>query len=62
MAATNERASVIIAEYLRRRDAGEPVDEQQLLASNPELADELKRYLDNEAAIAALAIRSGPEP
>lgn len=60
MAATNERASVIIAEYLRRRDAGEPVDEQQLLASNPELADELKRYLDNEAAIAALAIRSGP--
>lgn len=33
------RASALIAELLRRRDAGEDIDEQAVLKSHPELAD-----------------------
>jgi serine/threonine protein kinase len=55
MTEPSERASVVIAEYLRRKDAGEAVDEQQLLQSYPELNDELQRFFQNEALIDQLA-------
>jgi len=42
------KASVIIAEFVRRVDAGEPVDPQLVLARYPECADELREYFTGE--------------
>lgn len=45
------RASVLIAELLRRRDAGEDIDEQAVLARHPELARELREFFANEQVV-----------
>lgn len=43
-----KRASVVIAECMRRADAGKSVNVQQVLTQHPELADELKAHFDAE--------------
>ncbi len=61
MTGQKDRASAIIAGYLQRRDAGEDVAPEELLRSHPDLADELRRYFENEAVIGQLA-PSPPAP
>lgn len=47
-------ASLLIADYLRRVDAGEHVNPQEIIEAHPEHADELQRYFENEAAFGDL--------
>lgn len=46
----------VIAEFIRRRDAGEPVDVDSLCAARPELADALRSYADGEAMLREMAL------
>lgn len=47
--------SLIVAEYLRRKDAGEKVDVNSLVKVYPEQADALRSYLENEAMFSSEA-------
>jgi serine/threonine protein kinase len=49
-----ERASVIIAECMRRKDAGKSVNPEKVLAAHPELSDELREYFDGEQMLGNL--------
>jgi serine/threonine protein kinase len=44
----------VLADYLRRLDAGEPVDEAALIARYPELAAELRTYFSQAGAVERL--------
>ena len=48
-----ERLNGILAEYLQRRDAGQPVDQAALLKAYPDLADGLQSYFEGEAMMGA---------
>jgi serine/threonine protein kinase len=48
----------VIAEYLRARDAGRPIDREALLARHPDLAGELRAFLDDDARAGRLAAPS----
>src|SRR5262245_40869143 len=48
------RLELVLAEYLRAADSGNPPDEHALLARHPDLADELKEFLANRAAMQRL--------
>ncbi len=43
-----DQASAIIAECMRRKDAGKIVSPEKVLADHPESADELREYFDAE--------------
>jgi tetratricopeptide (TPR) repeat protein len=43
----------ILADYMRRTDRGEQIDEESLIASHPELAAELRAYFSHAADIKA---------
>lgn len=45
------RLNAIIAECLRRKDAGQPVDHDQLLLAYPDLKDELQSWFKGEALL-----------
>ncbi len=47
-------ASVVIAECMRRADAGETVEPQQVLAEHPEIADELRKHFAAERMLGNL--------
>lgn len=49
------RLDAVIAEHLRRKDAGESVDEAALLEAYPELADGLRSYFEGDAMMNRLA-------
>lgn len=51
----SSRFENVLAEYLKRLDAGEPVDRQGLLREHPELASELESFFRNRDAIERLA-------
>lgn len=53
----NSAADEVLAEYMRRVDAGEAVDRQAFLAAYPEIAAELKSYFDMEQDVIR---RAGP--
>ncbi len=55
MGKKTERASAIIADYLRRRDEGVDVSPDELVKSHPDLAEELRRFFENEAAVGQVA-------
>jgi len=46
---SERRLNAILAEYLKRKDAGQPLDEHSLLKAYPDLADELRSYFAGEA-------------
>ncbi|MBT4867708.1 MAG: protein kinase, partial [Planctomycetaceae bacterium] len=50
-----DHATQIIAEYMRRVDAGEKVDREQFLRQHPDVAKELDRFLDNVALVEQMA-------
>ena len=50
-----DRATQVIAEYMRRVDAGETIDRDQFLRKNPDVATELNRFLDNVALVEQMA-------
>lgn len=45
---------VVLAEYIRRRDAGEPVNIESFCNAYPELADGLRSYAEGESLLDAL--------
>jgi serine/threonine protein kinase/WD40 repeat protein/Leucine-rich repeat (LRR) protein len=55
----HKRASVIIAECMRRKDAGKPVDPDKVRADHPEVSDELREYFDGEQMLGKLLGDSG---
>ncbi len=46
---TERRLHKVLAEYMKRVDAGEPVDQEALLKQHPDLADGLRSYFQGEA-------------
>ena len=50
----HNKASVIIAECMRRKDAGKPVDPEKVLADHPEVSEELREYFDGEQMLGNL--------
>jgi len=46
----------VLAEFIRRRDAGQPVDVESLCAARPDLADALRSYADGEDLIREMAL------
>ncbi len=46
----------VLADYMRRADRGEPVDQQALFAAHPELADELRAYFSQAVAVERVAV------
>src|SRR5262245_25149794 len=52
----------VLGEYMQRLDRGEPVDREQILASYPELAEELRSYFAGSDAVGQVGwqVRGGP--
>jgi TRAP transporter TAXI family solute receptor len=50
-----ERLDRLLAEYLRRRDAGEDFDRERLLKQHPDLAGELRELLDTADLVDGMA-------
>jgi serine/threonine protein kinase len=50
-----DHATQVIAEYMRRVDAGENVNRDQFLRQHPDVAKELDRFLDNVAMVEQMA-------
>jgi len=50
----DERLGRILNEYLDRAQRGEPVDEQELLQANPDLADELREHFGMVRQVSAV--------
>jgi eukaryotic-like serine/threonine-protein kinase len=44
----DDRLNTAIAAYLQARDEGRPLDREAILAHEPDLADELKRFFDSD--------------
>ncbi len=53
----DERLNSVLAEYLKRKDAGKPVNKKTLLAAYPDLADALQSYFEGEALIGDAALK-----
>jgi WD40 repeat protein/tRNA A-37 threonylcarbamoyl transferase component Bud32 len=51
----------VLEEYMRRRDRGEAVDRQQLLAQHPDLADDLRSYFAACDEVEQFGRRGGAE-
>jgi len=51
----------IIASYMRRIDAGEPVDQQRILMDHPHLRAELESYF-SDVAMSVATLRLGLQP
>jgi len=51
-----QRLNAILAEYLKRRDAGQTVSQANLLKAYPDFADGLQSYFEGEAMIGDLAV------
>src|SRR5438105_1289731 len=49
------RLEQVLAKYVRSVDAGEPLDREKLLAEHPDLADDLRSFFRNRAAVEQLA-------
>ena len=55
----DKRLDAILAEYLKRKNSGQPLNEKALLKAYPDLADGLRSYFQGEALIGnAVAMRS----
>lgn len=52
------QVDAVIAEYLRRRDAGEDIDERTFLDAHPAVAEELNAYFVGEAFLSSMTGRS----
>jgi serine/threonine protein kinase/WD40 repeat protein len=52
--AQQERLEAVLAEYLRRVEAGEEVDRQAILSEHPDLADDLREFFANQAHLARI--------
>lgn len=55
----DERIGRILNEYLDRARRGEPLDEQQLLEANPDLADELREHFGTVRQVSAATSHGG---
>ncbi len=51
----DRRLEEVLAAYLRAAEAGQPPERETWLAEHPDLADELRSFLDNRAQLQALA-------
>jgi|GEM_PF-720672 len=51
----NARLEQVLAEYLRAAEAGTPRDRQQIIDQHPDLADELRSFFANRAALDRIA-------
>ena len=58
----NPRLNAILAEYLKRKDAGTPIDRQALLQAYPDLADGLRSYFQAEAMMGGMAVAETVRP
>jgi serine/threonine protein kinase/formylglycine-generating enzyme required for sulfatase activity len=56
------RLNAILAEYLKRKDAGTPIDRQALLQAYPDLADGLRSYFEAEAMMGGRAVAETVRP
>lgn len=50
-----DRLNALLALLMEQADAGVPIDLEQLIASHPDLADELQGFFDDAALVAVLA-------
>jgi len=48
----DQESNAVLAEYLRRLDAGESVDLEAICQSHPEISAELRSYVDGDAMVA----------
>ena len=53
--------NLLIAEYLRRRDAGEQVDIEELCTAHPQFAEGLRTFVDGEQQMQPLLGATGPK-
>lgn len=58
----NPRLNAILAEYMKRRDAGQPIDRHVLLRAYPDLADGLRSYFEAEAMLGGMAVAETVQP
>jgi serine/threonine protein kinase len=61
--ARQERLEAVLAECLRRAEAGETVDRPAIQAAHPDLADDLREFFTNHARLARIvanSLRSSP--
>ena len=56
--ASTQSLHAVLAEYIRRREAGEAVEMESLCAAYPELADGLRSYAEGEGLLEALSAPS----
>lgn len=54
------RLEQVLAEYLRTEEAGKPLDQQQLMAAHPDLAEELASFFRNRSAMQQIAEQLQP--
>lgn len=54
------RLEQVLAEYLRTEEEGKPLDQQQLMAEHPDLAEELASFFRNRSAIQQIAEQMQP--
>src|SRR5262245_11869724 len=52
--ARQERLEAVLAEYLRRVEAGEKLDRPAILAEHPDLAADLREFFANQAHLARI--------
>jgi len=57
-----KQLNAIIAEYLKRKDAGQAVNENALLQAYPDLADGLRSYFQGEAMMGGVAVAETVQP
>ena len=50
----DDRFNEILLEYLRKEDAGEPVDQRAFIAAHPEYSERLREYFEDSAAMSGM--------
>jgi hypothetical protein len=62
MAENGERVDQVLAEYMRRRDSGESLGPQDVIAAHPDVADELRSYFEMAELVDKAVVRVETQP
>lgn len=61
-ASKENRLNAIIADYLKRKDAGQPVDHDEILDAHPDFRDDLQSWFSGEALVEDSKFQSANSP
>jgi hypothetical protein len=62
MAENGERVDQVLAEFMRRRDSGESLSPQDVIAAHPDVADELRSYFEMAELVDQAVVRVETQP